>query len=90
MQHTSAAQWLSFHLSLTGFRLQTEAGTSLRKYGTVSNNGSQNSHFFQMCKMGVTRLHDSHARVLAVPITLPSRVYLLRTVLSYMILMAVP
>ena len=40
--------------------------------------------------MGVTGLHDAHARVLAVLITLLSRVYLLRTVLSYMILMAVP
>jgi len=40
--------------------------------------------------MGVTGLHDFHARVLAVFITLLSRVYLLRTVLSYMILMAVP
>ena len=35
--------------------------------------------------MGVTGLHDSHTRVLAVRITLLSRVYLLRTVLSYMI-----
>ena len=43
-----------------------------------------------MCKMGMTGLHDSHARVLAVLITLLSRVYLLGTVLSYMILMTVP
>ena len=35
--------------------------------------------------MGVTGLHDSHARVLAVLITLLSQVYLLRTALSYMI-----
>ena len=34
-----------------------------------------------MCKMGVTGLHDSHARVLAVLITLLSRVYLLERAL---------
>ena len=42
--------------------------------------------------MGVTAgMHDSHARGLAILITLKlSRVYLLRTVLSCMKLMAVP
>ena len=46
--------------------------------------------FKQMCERGVTGLHDSQTRVSADLVTLLSQVYLLRTVLSYMILMAVP
>ena len=46
--------------------------------------------FKQTCERGVTGLHDSQTRVSAALITLLSQVYLLRTVLSYMILMAVP
>ena len=44
---------------------------------------------YPQCNMGVimTSLHDFHARVLAVLITLFSRGFLLRTVLSYMILL---